>query len=1167
MSCVDHTELSAEQAEALMDARPRVLVAAGAGSGKTRLLVAYFVRALVDEGVPVERLVAVTFTRKAAAELTERIRSALENCGRPDLARALDAATIGTIHALCRRLIKERALEAGVDPAFAVLEAEAARLTKDEASRRAWEQVLQRTDEAGLEVIAHRRDALRREMVALYDRLRGMGCERPQVPMPPRSDLERTRTALSAAIREALDAGGRVAHPGKSLSTDLERLDQCLRWVETPDRQADPQEKLEETLRFFPSGKTRSMEPHFEPVRRALTRYRHTLAEDLLEPFVRTLNDLLAGFHEEYEAHKRERGILDFADLELRAMALVKGGGDSSEPVTGPTVSRVLIDEFQDTNELQCGVLDRLGASRVLMVGDERQSIYRFRGADVAVFRRREEELEAAGAGSPLGGLHRLDVNYRSRPEILGFLNRLFAHQGFFGARQSPLRQPGPEKGPPSCDKHPAVEILVSYRRCANVGGPVPSIQEAEAEATAERIRRLIDEEGWSERDIVVLLPAQTNVHQYRQSLSSRGIQVYLVRGKGYYSQEEVADVTSLLRLLVNPHDDLALVGVLRSPLVGMSDDGLYLLGREERKGRISLWETVRSARTDSLDDADRRSLSEFVRRFERLRRRVGRPGLARLIDDAVTACDYDICLLASPEGKRRFANVRKLMRMADDYETLRGPDLAGFVELIRSMGDLSDTEGSAPTLAEGEDVVRVMTVHQSKGLEFPVVVLAGLGSGVQSGRAGEVVVGDDGRVGVFLKGSKHESHETYDLSWGPAVEILEESRAKDQEEDIRLLYVAMTRAQQRLLLVGATSVDGKLDRCRMGRIIGALGLDHAPGEGESVPLQGVDAVVSGVGPITTETADSLRGGGGLVSERLRAAESDEEPAAESDEETPAAGAASMPEFLDTVSRSVMPRQVSFSALAAYQRCPRMFYLERVLGLGDRPVEGAEDEDDASSGETLLDDDERRHGREVGLLVHALLERTAARAQPPSEETLRSLIDDWLAREGSSLAAAGRERAVALARAFWASPVATLLAQPGAEREVDFFFEQDGIIVRGVMDLLRRDRESWYIVDYKTNALKGRSPADLAVAYDLQATVYCLAALRAGAPAVRLDFVFLEQPETPVTVWHDRGDADLLEGCLDEVLEGLRKGEFAPTRGKACGICTVASVCAAMACP
>ncbi|MBN1321389.1 MAG: UvrD-helicase domain-containing protein [Thermoleophilia bacterium] len=1158
MTCVDRMGLSVEQAAALVDARPKVLVAAGAGSGKTRLLVAYFVRALVEEGVPVERLVAVTFTRKAAAELTARIRSALEECGRPDLARSLDAATIGTIHGLCRRLIKERALEAGVDPAFAVLEAEAARLVKDEASRRAWEQVVQRTDEAGLEVIARRRDAVRKDMVTLYDHLRGMGCERPQVFLPPGSDLDQAQTALAAAVRDALDAGGRLDRTGKSLTSDLEQLAQCLRWLDTPDRLVDSDGALEATLQFFPSRRTPTMEPHFEPVRRALTRYRCALAEKRLEPFVSTMTELLTEFHHQYEARKRERGLLDFADLELRALALMSGGGDGSQPARALPVSRVLIDEFQDTNELQCGILDGLGASRVLMVGDERQSIYRFRGADVAVFRSREDELEAAGPGSPLGGLHRLDVNYRSRPEILDFLNRLFARDCFFGTRHSPLRKPGSREGPSPCDEHPAVEILVAYRQCVGADEPALLIQEAEAAVVADRIRRLIDEEGWSERDIVVLLPAQTHVQRYRQALSARGIEVYLVRGKGYYSQEEVADVTSLLRLLVNPHDDLALVGVLRSPLVGMSDDGLYLLGREDRKGRVSLWETVCAARTESLGDADRRSLAEFLERFELLRRRVGRPGLARLIDDAVTACDYDICLLASPEGKRRFANVRKLMRMADDFETLRGPDLAGFVDVVRSMGALSDTEGSAPTLAEGEDVVRVMTVHQSKGLEFPVVVLAGLGSEIPSGRVGEVAVGGDGRMGVFLKGSRHKNYEAYDLSWGPAIEIVEEGRVKDQEEDIRLLYVAMTRAQQRLLLVGSTSADGRLDKCRMGRIVGALGLDHEPREGESIRLEGLDAVVLGIAPFTLETADSSQAGESLAPERACI----EAPVVE--KIGVAAGFA--PEFPGAAPRGAVPRQVSFSALATYERCPRMFYLERVLGLGCWPGKGGEDEGAASPGETLLDDEERHGGRDVGLLVHALLERTTSGAQPPSEETLRSAAEEWIAEDGSRLTLGDRERAVALARAFWASPVAALLSQPGAEREVDFFFGQCGTIVTGVMDLLCRGLESWQIVDYKTNALKGRSPAGLAAAYDLQAKVYCLAALRAGAPAVRLDFVFLEQPETPVTVRHDGGEIDLLEGSLDRVLERLGQGEFAPKAGAACDICPVASVCAGMAC-
>ena len=229
------------------------------------------------------------------------------------------------------------------------------------------------------------------------------------------------------------------------------------------------------------------------------------------------------------------------------------------------------------------------------------------------------------------------------------------------------------------------------------------------------------------------------------------------------------------------------------------------------------------------------------------LRRRVGRPGLARLIDDAVSDCGYDVCLLASPEGRRRFANVRKLMRLADDYEALQGPDLAGFVGAIGSMGDLSDREGSAPTLAEGENVVRVMTVHQAKGLEFPVVVLAGLGSDVPQGSRPRFVVGSDGRMGVFLKGSGRKTYEAGELCWGPAAEIADEERAKEREEDVRLLYVAMTRAEERLVLVGAKPLNGGMEGCRIGRIIAALGFDTLPEAGATVAVEGLDAIVAGV--------------------------------------------------------------------------------------------------------------------------------------------------------------------------------------------------------------------------------------------------------------------------------------------------------------------------------
>ncbi len=367
-----------------------------------------------------------------------------------------------------------------------------------------------------------------------------------------------------------------------------------------------------------------------------------------------------------------------------------------------------------------------------------------------------------------------------------------------------------------------------------------PPMQEAEAQAVAASVQRLLDEEEWEPRDIVVLTPAQTHVDLYQQALLDRGVDVYVVGGRGYYSRDEIGDLAALLGLLVNPHDDLGLVTVLRSPIVGLSDDGLYLLGREARRKRArSLWEVAREGTVPGMSRADLGLLLDFVARLTVLRRRVGRPGLARLIDDAVSDCGYDVCLLASEEGKRRFANVRKLMRIADDYEALQGPDLAGLVNAIESMGDLSDKEGSAPTLAEGENVVRVMTVHQAKGLEFPVVVLAGLGSDVPRSSRPRFVFSRDGRMGVFLKGSRHKTYESGDLSWGPAAEIAAEETAKEREEDLRLLYVAMTRAEERLVLVGAKPAAKRLDGCRIGRIAMALGFETLPEAGHECARRG----------------------------------------------------------------------------------------------------------------------------------------------------------------------------------------------------------------------------------------------------------------------------------------------------------------------------------------
>lgn len=1193
MTAINSMGLSESQRAAVYDPSSQVLVAAGAGSGKTRLLVAYFVHALVYEGIPISELGAVTFTRKAAAELISRVRSSLETCGRPDLARSLDAGFVGTIHSLCRRLLKEHALDAGVDPAFGVIEPDAAALVKQDVCNRIWAEAVEQASDAELEVLAGNEKMLRDELVPLYDRLRGIGFEHPFVHISSRATDEACRSTLASAIRSALTAAASLPRRSATLEADLQLLERCLEWLEgcrvavettlaaettsATDMSvaAGSTDDLRQAGTFFPSRRTRSMEAVFEPVRKALTSYRCLLAEVRLEPVVKAMNGLLERFDSEYGRFKKERGVLDFVDLELHARTLLQSRNQRGErPILGPR-SRVMIDEFQDTNELQCNILEGLCASALLMVGDERQSIYRFRGADVDVFARRESALKqkaftgrSASEPTAARGFHRLDTNYRSRSDVLAFVNRLFSADSFFGSRFVALecgRELPSTLAPNECAtlmdpatvgqreaKFAPVEVLVVSRE--QDGSPEerkPPMQRDEAEVVGERIASLINEDSWQPGEIVVLTPTLTHADQYQRALTERGVDVYVVRGKGYYSKEEVSDLRCLLRLLVNPHDDLSLVTVLRSPLVGLSDDALYLIAkrRKDAKDR-SLWETLRAGQWPGVSPTDLALLGDFKDRITALRRRVGRPGLSRLIDDAVSDFGYDVHLLASKEGGRRFANVRKLMRLADEFEALQGPNLAVFVGALQSMDALASQEGSASTLAEGENVVRVMTIHQAKGLEFPLVILTGMGGDVRSSSKPSFMVGRDGRIGVFLKDSRNKTYESYDLFCGPAVELLEEEKTAQRAEDVRLLYVAMTRARDGLIIVGAVSSGGNLESSRIGRVVQGLGLQLLPSVGETIRVGGLNAVVKGVASersLARQASVSVSG---------MSKPSDGKNAEPLDKR---------PRFLSAGSPCLVPRSISFSSLATYLRCPRQFYLERVLNLrSDGEVDRATvDAADLSyEGSVLLDDEEISGGREVGLVVHGLLEGLTLDDPRPSLEDLQARANLLARVAGLPLSQAQLERAVRLTQAFWSSPIAGCHGLGTAMKEAPFFYLRGDTLIRGVIDLVWQDAQTWFIVDYKTNALKGRRPRDVAAAYELQAALYSLAVLQSDAESVSMDFLFLEMPELPANAKFTRDDVPRLKRLLDQALDTIARGVYPAARGEVCACCTHSHLCA-----
>ena len=506
-----------------------------------------------------------------------------------------------------------------------------------------------------------------------------------------------------------------------------------------------------------------------------------------------------------------------------------------------------MVDEFQDTNRLQCDIVDLLregpGAPDVFFVGDEFQSIYGFRHADVAVFRERRER---AALRLPLSR------NYRSRPEVLAAVNHLFSEE--FGDGYQPLAASGEFSDP--VFGHP-VELLVTDKRSYREAGE--GWRDGEARAIARRVRELVDNGVASPGEIVLLFAAGTDAERYEAALRAQDLPTYRATGRGYFGQQQVVDLLSYLRLLHNRYDDEALVTVLASPFVGVSNDGLVHIRRHA--GKRPLFTGVERALPEPLSENDQRLVRAFKQRYDRLAAASMRLSLERLCEEIVSAHDYDLAVLAQWDGRRRYANLRKLMRLARSYEDLRGPDIEGFVGFIRDQQAVGASQLEAVSEEEGADAVRLLTIHAAKGLEFKVVIVADAGrdtGGVQS--SDEILVRPDGTFGFRVidpKSGKKRGVFSYE-------EVREAEKREDTAERLRLYYVAMTRAIDRLIVSGAIDPDRQQDRdTPIGWVLARLGLD---GELESGELERGEArFVLGVdrwAPRPRRRAGSSRRGG-----------------------------------------------------------------------------------------------------------------------------------------------------------------------------------------------------------------------------------------------------------------------------------------------------------------
>ncbi|MDH4340221.1 MAG: UvrD-helicase domain-containing protein [Thermoleophilia bacterium] len=1089
------TPLNEEQLEAV-EAAGSVFVSAGAGTGKTSVLVERYVRAVCDRGIDVESILVITYTRKAAAELRSRIRGALRARGRPDLARELDGAWISTIHGFCNRLLRTYPFAVGLDPRFRELEDAGAAVLRGEAFERALEKFCATGEPERLRLLAtYRAQGLRRMLTGVYETLRSAGRELV---------LELgERPGLDDAIEALRSEAALLAADGSATPTQRRNSSEVLRVVtegSLPERLVD--------LSAFQCKGTRAAS--FEQARRAAER---AGLEELAAHDRDLLQELLERFAREYAGAKQRESAVDFEDLQLAARDLLRDHSEIRDAMQ-LRFRLLMVDEFQDTNRLQCELIELVAhpeMTDVFTVGDEFQSIYGFRHADVDVFRERRAEAS---------NLLALRSNYRSRPQVLAAVNFLFA--GAFGEEYQPLAASAEFADP--VFGHP-VELLVTDKASYRDTGE--HWRTGEARAISARVRELVDMGAATPGEIVVLFAAGTDAERYEEALRLEGLPTYRATGRGYFGQQQVADLLGYLRLIHNRYDDVALTTVLASPFVGVSNDTLVLLRRNAT--RRPLFTALERGVPEKLAAADERLLRAFLQRYERLVRASTRIGLEALCDRIISDHDYDLAVLARWDGSRRFANLMKLGRLARDYEAIRGADVAGFVRFVREQEALGAKELEAVAEEEGAGAVRLLTIHGAKGLEFKVVIVADAGRDVGGPRgADEIVALSDGRFGFrMVHPTRGERKPVFDYD-----DVRDAEKERDRAERLRLYYVAMTRAIDRLIVSGAIDLDRAADReTPIGWVLDRLAAHDA------------------VGTVGDEPSELERGEARFVLTVDRYAAPPEPKIAEEVpigqlplfDEIPTGTARTGIELPELTEIPPPPlhdvRRLSYSALALFERCSYRYFAERVLGLAPRARDHSEDE---SVGERRL------AATELGDAVHRLLELVPLE-QPvsPPRQDLETTVRGWY----QDVTDAELDRISDMVDAYCASDLASRLSLlPGARPERPFAFEHDGVLVHGRLDVLWRDGEKALVVDYKSNALEGTDPASVVEAeYRLQRLVYALACLRDGASEAEVAYQFLERPDDIVAATFSARDTRELEAELSAAIARIRAGVFKPT--------------------
>lgn len=843
-----------------------------------------------DQRAKVDNFLVITFTDKATREMKSRLVQRLQHLGLTEERRQIETAYISTIHGFCSRLLQENPFDAGLDPQFKTLDENQARRLR----RTLFEEVIANAYKENGSVIpslvtvaqsarlsdgmgGDALDALSQSTEMLLAKLRGAGrslhemeaalmggqdaavrlAEGPlrDLVSPVLLEIEALletamaiQDSLTGLAKLTMDALMAAANRNKETSSLLDSLD-SLHEIHEITRKARVRGATAAEMELMALiQRMRVVSGELSGLFAASAQREEQAAQ-----IVQQMWHLLIAFWRTYTHAKRQRGVVDTDDLTAEAVHLL----ENSSNVRARYCRRfryILVDEFQDTDPQQMRLLKLLHipperasargmpANTLFVVGDVQQSIYSFRNADPSLFQTLERRYRQQKVGFHVS----LAVNFRSRPELLLLIEKVF--QQIWRNASTPFVPliPGAEFDPKSGT---SLEILLTQdlRRS--------DYMRLETDALAARIQQMVtgEEIGITSArhpkrgapirygDIAILLRSLYDVQKYEEAFAKRGVPCYVVGGgRGYYARQEIRDLINVLTILETPLDDVALMAALRSPMVGVDVDTLLRIAQKAQQamhgstakkqtrasGQTPLYITVKEMLANAEFSPDCQDiLTEFVTLIESTRAIEDRLPVGHLLERLLQRTQYDVRLLNRAGGRRRLANIRKLLQMANADPVM---GVSEFIRRLKELEKLSDREGDAPTEEEASDVVRIQTIHSAKGLEFPVVILADLGRNLQHQEKALFLCDPHTfAIGTRLGGDP-------DLAYRA---ILQRRQSLEQEEYNRLLYVAMTRAQEHLILCGNLGRNQGITWAdQLFALLGVLGMPAAP---ETVTLPG----------------------------------------------------------------------------------------------------------------------------------------------------------------------------------------------------------------------------------------------------------------------------------------------------------------------------------------